>query len=62
MKIATLIQRLQGIHQQHGDVKADIQLDIDEAWLRVRIEPDIIDVEVRNDGIRSCLVLHIDWE
>ena len=62
MKIATLIRRLEGIHQQYGDVEVGIRLDIDEVSPRVRIEPDIVDVEVRNGDIRSCLVLQpIDW-
>ena len=63
MKIATLIRRLEEVQQQHGDVEVGIRLDIDEVSSRVRIEPDVIDVEVRPGDIRPCLVLYpVDWE
>lgn len=63
MKIATLIRRLEEVHQQHGDVEVGIRLDIDEVSPRIRIEPDVIDMEVRHGDIRPCLVLHpVDWE
>ena len=63
MKIATLIRRLEDIQQQYSDVEVGIRWDIDEVSPRIGIEPDIIDIKVRNGNIRSCLVLKpIDWE
>lgn len=63
MKIATLIRRLEEEQQQHGDVEVGIRLDIDEVSSRIRIEPEVIDLEIRRGDIQPCLVLHsIDWE
>ncbi|WP_145984459.1 MULTISPECIES: hypothetical protein [Zymobacter] len=63
MKIATLIRRLEEVQQRHGDVEVGIRLDIDEVSPRIRIEPEVIDMEVRHGDIQPCLVLHpADWE